>query len=181
MRPDKGDNHQLNSFFKNEYKDLKRFVRSRISESAERDADDIIQDVALKLFSRHNSSPIHNVAGFVYGAIKNKIIDIMRTKKQITSLHDESEEQLIELMDWLYSKADNTHSERMKHELKKALADLKPDYRDVILAIDFQRLTYREFAEETGISEGTLMSRRHRALSILNRKLENKRTLTYKN
>ncbi|MFK8037261.1 MAG: RNA polymerase sigma factor [Crocinitomicaceae bacterium] len=175
MKSDKKDNHQLNSFFKDEYLDLKKYVRSRISESAERDADDIIQDVALKLFSRNNGSPINNVAGFVYGAIKNKIIDIMRTKRQTTPIHDESEAEIIDLMDWLYSTADNSHSERMKHELKKALADLKPDYREVILAIDFERLSYREYANETGTSEGTLMSRRHRALSILNKKLENKK------
>ena len=171
MKTEQKENQQLNSFFKSEYRELKKYVGARISESADRNAEDIIQDVALKLFTRNSGSPINNFAGFVYGAIKHKIIDIMRTKKQPASQH-ESEEKLIDTLDWLYSAADNLHSERMKHELKKALADLKPHYREVILAIDFQQLTYRELSEELGVPEGTLMSRRHRALSILNKQLE---------
>ncbi|MFK8044767.1 MAG: RNA polymerase sigma factor [Crocinitomicaceae bacterium] len=176
MKANHKNNHQFNSFFKQEYRSLKAFVKSRISETADRDADDIIQDVALKIFSRNNHSPINNVAGFVYGAVKNKIIDIMRSKKQGLEIENESEEHLIEILDWLYSSADNLHSERMKHELKKALAELKPDYRNVILSIDFEQLTYRELSLESGISVGTLMSRRHRALAILNQKLGNKKS-----
>lgn len=179
MKLERDNNHKLNTFFKDEYHLLKRYVKSRVSESADRDADDIIQDVALKLFSRNTGSPINNVAGFVYGAIRNKIVDIMRTKKQISHLQNEPEEKIMDLMEWLYSKADNVHSDRMKHELKMAIADLKPDYRAVILAIDFEKLTYRELSEDTGISQGTLMSRRHRALSILNHKLEKKKNNNY--
>ena len=138
-------------------------------------AEDIIQDVALKLFSRRQSSPINNVAGFVYGAIKNKIIDIMRAQKPRSDINEEAEEKIIHLMEWLYNQADNTYSERMKHELKTAIALLKPHYREVILAIDFEKLTYKELSAQTGISEGTLMSRRHRALSILNNELIKKK------
>jgi RNA polymerase sigma factor (sigma-70 family) len=172
MKPDDKDSNQLHAFFKTEYNGLKHYVKSRLSERADRDAEDIIQDVALKLFSRHGSSPIHNVAGFVYGALKNKIIDVMRTRRSVHTIDDSSEEIIVDALDWLYNVPDNSHSERMKHELKKALADLKPDYQSVILAIDFQGLTYREYAFETGTSEGTLMSRRHRALAILHKQLE---------
>ena len=60
----------------------------------------------------------------------------------------------------------------MKNELINAITNLKPDYQDIIIAIDFEDYTYKEFSEETGIPEGTLMSRRHRALSLLFKQLE---------
>jgi RNA polymerase sigma-70 factor (ECF subfamily) len=66
----------------------------------------------------------------------------------------------------------------MKDELKKAILSLKPDYRDIIIAIDFEGYTYKEIAEETSISQGTLMSRRHRAISLLHKKLEAKKEST---
>ena len=175
MKSESDHNKNLSSFFSEEYSLLKKYVKSRISESADRDAEDILQDVALKLFSRNSISPINNVAGFVYGSIKNKIVDIMRTKKKSTAIEDEPEELIIDLIEWLYNEADNAYSERMKHELKRAIAELPPNYREVILAIDFEKLSYKELSQETGISAGTLMSRRHRALAILNNKLGKKR------
>ncbi|WP_066757032.1 RNA polymerase sigma factor [Crocinitomix algicola] len=168
MNSNLDNENKLKVFFSEEYSLLKKYVKSRIEESADRDAEDILQDVAVKLFARNNSSPIHNVAGFVYGSIRNKIVDIMRTRKGTSSVEFEADNQLIEYIDWLYNEADQAYSERMKHALKMAIASLKPKYREVVLAIDFGRMTYRELSEELDVSEGTLMSRRHRALAILN-------------
>lgn len=169
--------NKLSSFFGNEYDRLTSFVHSRISDSAEKDAEDIIQDVALKLFSRaDNYSPINNVAGFVYNSIKNKIIDSLRTNKENkkSNLDDEREPDLVGFMELFYGEADNSYSEEMKSALIKAITELKPDYKEIIIAIDFEAYTYKEWSLKTGTPEGTLMSRRHRALSILNKKLKNK-------
>lgn len=99
----------------------------------------------------------------------------MRTRKPSSDIADEEEDRLIDLMNWLYEQADNSYSERMKHELKRAIAMLPANYREVILAVDFEKLTYKQLSEETGISQGTLMSRRHRALSILHNQLIKKK------
>jgi len=165
--------NKLQFFLTGEYRALKGFVNSRISDVADRNAEDIIQDVALKMFSRvDDSSPINNIAAYVYNAIRNKIIDILRTNKQKTNFDDEFETQLIEFSELFYGKSDNSYSEKMKNELINAITTLKPDYQDIIIAIDFEDYTYKEFSEETGIPEGTLMSRRHRALSLLFKQLE---------
>lgn len=170
--------NKLKSFFSKEYNLLKSYVNSRIMENADRDAEDIIQDVALKLFSRaENSLPINNVGGFVYNSIRNKIIDTMRTKKQKSNIQDENETRLIELTELFYGKSDNSYSEKMKHELMRSVSSLKPPYRDIIIAIDFEGYSYKEISMETGIPEGTLMSRRHRALSVLYKQLEKKKEI----
>jgi DNA-directed RNA polymerase specialized sigma24 family protein len=94
MASDKNNDQQLKNFFNEEYHNLKAYVNSKIENDADRDAEDIIQDVALKIFSRKNISPINNVTGFVYHSIKNKIIDVMRKGTKYTHVEDEFENQL---------------------------------------------------------------------------------------
>ena len=120
MTSESENNKKLKEFFGKEYHSLKAYVNSKIKASVNRDAEDIIQDVALKLFSGADRySPINNVAGFVYHSIKNKIIDIMRMNKQVISPEDENEAKLIEFTEILYDKSDNSYSEQMKvHELE---------------------------------------------------------------
>jgi len=176
MNSESENNKKLKDFFGKEYSSLKGYVNSKIKNSVERDAEDIVQDVALKLFAGADRySPINNVAGFVYYAIKNRIIDVMRTRnKQL--IQNENEAKLAELASVLYDTEDEYYGKHMTDELKKAIISLKPDYRDIIIAVDFENYTYKEIALETGTPVGTLMSRRHRAISLLYKKLKTKKT-----
>ena len=176
MTSEQENKKKLESFFDSEYSSLRAFVNSRIKASTEWDSDDIIQDVALKLFSgAERYSTINNVPGLVYRSIKNKIIDVMRKRRNSSSNENENEIKLIEFTELLYGKSDNSYSEQMKDALKKSIMELKPSYRDIIIAIDFEGYTYKEISFETGIPEGTLMSQRHRAIAQLHKELKNKK------
>ncbi|AOW21894.1 RNA polymerase sigma factor [Urechidicola croceus] len=178
MTSESENNKKLNDFFGKEYNSLKSYVNSRIKSSVNRDAEDIIQDVALNLFSRASIyTPINNVAGFVYRSLRNKIVDVLRSNQQPINSDDVKEARLIEFTELLYDTSDNIYSEQMKDELKKNIMNLKPDYRNIIIAFDFEGYTYKEISFETGIPEGTLMSRRHRAISLLHKKLETKKEI----
>ena len=168
---------QLKTFFNEEYHNLMAYVHSKIEDSTDRDAEDIIQEVALKILSRKQILPVNNIAGFFYHSIKNKIIDLMRVKKRYTHAEDNFDNQFTDFVEQFYSDSDNTYSETMKIELKRAIFNLKPLYRDIILAVDIEGYSYREISEETGIPEGTLLSRRHRAISILLKELEPKKDI----
>ncbi|WP_299550326.1 RNA polymerase sigma factor [Seonamhaeicola sp.] len=178
-------NHQsenskkLNEFFNEEYTSLKTYVGSKLKSSIYWEPEDIVQDVALKLFAGADRySPINNVAGFVYRAIKNKVIDVMRAgSKQMINDKNQNEEKLAILAESLYETTESEHTEEMKDTLKKAIIDLKPPYRDIIIAIDFEGYTYKEIEAETGIPMGTLMSRRHRAISLLYKTLKSKKEI----
>jgi len=176
MTTESDNNKKLKAFFGKEYNSLKRYVNSNIKESINRNAEDILQDVALKLFSGADRySPINNVASFVYRSVKNKIIDLMRSNKSTIYSENENEAKLVEFTALLYGPSDNEYSEQMKDELKYTIMSLKSDYRDIIIAIDFEGYTYREISEELDIPEGTLMSRRHRAIALLYKALETKK------
>ncbi|UKN01079.1 RNA polymerase sigma factor [Paracrocinitomix mangrovi] len=173
-KPEQNNEVKLKSFFSEEYKSLKAYVNSKIAETTDRDAEDILQDVALKLFSRNNTSPIQNVAGFVYSAIRNRIVDIMRSKKPQTTHQIELENHPFDLIESIEFNDDEAYSEKVQHELKKAISNLKPKYRQIIMAIDFEGYSYKELSEQFEIPIGTLMSRRHRALALLHKQLASK-------
>ncbi|MEL6917086.1 MAG: RNA polymerase sigma factor [Bacteroidota bacterium] len=178
MVSEKQPNNNINNFFKEEYNSLKNYVRSKIAHTTESDAEDIIQDVALRILSRPTDAlPINNMGGFVYNAIKNKIIDVMRTRKE--RIYDENalEKLWTGFTEMFYDGNAEEYPEQLKNDLKKVITELKPVYRDIILAIDFEGYTYREISEETGIPPGTLMSRRHRAMSLILKNLELKKEL----
>lgn len=177
MNPESENNKKLKDFFGKEYHSLKAYVNSKIKTNINRDAEDIIQDVALKLFSGADRySPINNVAGFVYYAIKNKIIDVLRANNGLVVNHEnQNEAKLIEFAELFNDRSDNSYPEQMKVELKKAISNLNPKYRDIIIAVDFENYSYKEIAFETGIPIGTLMSRRHRAISFLYKQLKIKK------
>jgi RNA polymerase sigma-70 factor (ECF subfamily) len=83
-----------------------------------------------------------------------------------------NETKLIEFATLIYETPSDLYPEQMKQELKAAIINLKPNYRDIIIAIDFEGYTYKEIEQETGVPIGTLMSRRHRAISLLYKNLK---------
>lgn len=173
MAADKDNYNRLSTFFNEEYHSLRGYVQSRIDDTSERDAEDIVQDVALRLFSKAvDYSPINNIGGFVYSSIRNRIIDLMRTKKDTVNEDGDFETQWAEFAELFYSEASNNYPENLQEALKQGIKALKPVYQDIIIAVDFEGYTYKEIALDTGISIGTLMSRRHRAMSLLSNYLE---------
>ncbi|MBO0331096.1 RNA polymerase sigma factor [[Muricauda] lutisoli] len=177
----KTDNrNNLANFFNEEYGSLRSYVKSKIRDTSERDAEDIVQDVALRMFSRSDDAlPITNVGGFVYNAIRNRIIDIMRGKKERKLPDEDIDQQWREFVELFYDDADNRYSPEMEQAVKNAVEELKPAHRDIVIAIDFEGYNYKQIAERTGIPEGTLMSRRHRAMSELSKTLENIKESSY--
>jgi RNA polymerase sigma-70 factor (ECF subfamily) len=94
----------------------------------------------------------------------------MRTSKQPEALEiDGIFQDLLELGN---ESSEIQPSDAMIAQPKASIEQLKPGYRDIIIAVDFEGYTYKEISQETGIPEGTLMSRRHRAIGILYKKLE---------
>lgn len=57
--------------------------------------------------------------------------------------------------------------EHVDGRLKASIEELRPEYRSVLLLWGVEGLKYREIAEIQGVPIGTVMSRLHRARSIL--------------
>jgi RNA polymerase sigma-70 factor (ECF subfamily) len=59
--------------------------------------------------------------------------------------------------------------EGMQLELvvKRAIAQIEPDFREVLILRDVEDLSYEEIAAVTGLADGTVKSRIHRARAQL--------------
>ena len=125
MSSESENKEKLNAFFGKEYQSLKVYVRSKIKTSVNKDAEDIIQDVALKLFAGADRySPINNVAGFVYYAIKNKIIDVMRSNsKSESATENQNELKLIEFVRNFTFTDVEWHGDQHEHDSTLSMRD----------------------------------------------------------
>jgi RNA polymerase sigma-70 factor (ECF subfamily) len=97
----------------------------------------------------------------------------MRSPKR-TSAYDDNDIKESESIDTDPNFDEVLYSDELKARLHELVLNLKPDYRNIIIAYDFQGYSYKEISQDTGVSEGTLMSRRHRAIAMLHKQIENK-------
>jgi RNA polymerase sigma-70 factor, ECF subfamily len=56
--------------------------------------------------------------------------------------------------------------------VKVCIAEIEPDFREVLVLRDVEDLSYEEIAEITGLADGTVKSRIHRARAMLKLKVE---------
>src|SRR5690606_2694555 len=61
---------------------------------------------------------------------------------------------------------------QMEAIVHRCISELDPDFREVLVLRDVEDLTYEEIGEITGLAEGTVKSRIHRARSMLKASVE---------
>jgi len=168
----------LDRFFRNEYQKLVNFIRKNLDDRYyEASPEDIIQDVALGLIDKLDlDTQIGNLTGYIYRSIKNKIIDFQKKKQRTVSIENftdrKNENYLLNtLTDEALDENDYTNIE--PEILHQAILKLRPDEQAVIIATEFENQTFEELSEEWDVPLGTLLSRKHRALSKLHKILLN--------
>ncbi len=149
---------KINEFFRTEYSRWVRFVRRLIDDAADRDAEDIVQDVMLGLFDKADvTAPIENLSAYIYRALRNRVTDMFRRKRDAGSL--------FELVHESVEDAANTLEKKESREsVVKAIENLSDEQRAVVIATEFEDRSFRELSEEWEIPIGTLLARKSRAL-----------------
>ena len=69
--------------------------------------------------------------------------------------------------------AENDYANIEPEILQQAILQLRPDEQAVVIATEFENQTYEELSQEWEVPIGTLLSRKHRALSKLHKILLN--------
>lgn len=150
------------------------------------DAEDLTQDVFLKIYSNLTSfdGSRGSLQVWITTMTRNLLVDnFRRTKNQrATSSLDEGWDESDELRpaDRLTAAGPSPHEAAAKKELEKmvqdALARVSTELREAVILRDLQDLDYKEIAQVLGIPEGTVKSRISRGRAELARLLErNKR------
>lgn len=168
--------HPILDFIRREYRKLSGTVRSLLRDAADRDAEDIVQDLLLSVMNAPDPvQPVENVSAWVYRSLRNRVVDHYRKKKKAPLSLDEAFDTGDTLGDIIASTRYDTHSEAEQNALgeaiRKAVDELPPDQKAVFTANEMEGLTFFELSEIWGEPVGTLLARKHRAVKTLRKKL----------
>ena len=150
---------------------LRRFIGSRVADSTV--IEDILQDVFCEfVIASQLAEPVRNTTAWLIQVAKNRIVDLFRKPK----LHNIPEEPGLRLEDWLPEPSADPEVAYARSELfaefESALAELPPEQRAIFIAHEFEGRSFREVAEETGVSINTLLARKRYAVLHLRRRLQ---------
>ncbi len=151
---------RLSQFLAAEWRHLVLSVRSWLADTAERDAEDVVQDVALRLLETTGlSEPIRDLSAYVYRALRNRVVDLYRRRRP-------GWQPLPEELPDARGPAPDAGQE-LRQGLFAAIDRLPEAQRAVFLATELEGSSYRELSEKWGVPIGTLLARKHRAVKTL--------------
>ncbi|MEI8006119.1 MAG: sigma-70 family RNA polymerase sigma factor [Bacteroidota bacterium] len=177
---------RVDNFFRSEYQKLVNFVRKNFDDRFfGATPEDIVQDVALGLIDRLDlDTQVGNLSAYIYRSIKNRITDSRKKVQRNVSLESFADQGKGNyLLNTISNETDEetVYSDIDPEMLREAIAQLRPDEQAVIIATEFEQRSYEELSDEWDIPIGTLLSRKHRALSKLHRILLNKNNINHGN
>ena len=156
-------------------KRLFSFINKRVNNVS--DAEDILQDVFYQFAG--NTTPIEQIAAWLFRTARNKITDNYR-KKRPELLDDiylvDEEEEGNSWQDILYS--DDPDPEKIYLQslfwttLNAALDELPPEQKDAFVKHELDDVSFEEMAAQTGIPVATLISRKRYAVLHLRQRLQ---------
>jgi len=157
---------------------LRNFIRRRVPDPL--DAEDILQDVFYKLVEANRLlMPIEHATGWLFRVARNRITDLFRKKKPQSfgeiSVEGEGGE-LLQLEDLLPSPEAGPEAVYVRNllleELELALDELPEEQREAFVGHELEGRSFKEMAEETGVSVNTLLSRKRYAVLHLRKRLQ---------
>lgn len=157
---------------------LRSFIRRRVANEA--DVEDLLQEVFFELVRAHRLLlPIDFVTGWLYRVARNRITDLFRKKRPqaFTEAAIETEEgELLQLEDLLPARDGGPEAEYMRNvlldELRRAIAELPRDQREIFVAHELEGRSFKELAMESGVNVNTLLSRKRYAVLHLRERLQ---------
>lgn len=158
---------------------LRNFIRRYVSDQS--DIEDILQDVFYELVAAYRMmKPVEQVTAWLFRVARNRIIDRFREKTR-DALRNEPDAltedgQVVPLEDLLPSPdagPEAAYARRvLVEEINDALDELPDEQREVFVGHELLGYSFKELADQTGVSVNTLLSRKHYAVLHLRRRLQ---------
>jgi RNA polymerase sigma factor (sigma-70 family) len=171
-------NRRISEVIQRERRRLLNFIRKRVGDQG--DAEDILQDVFYELTEAYRlMQPVEQVGAWLYRVARNRIIDRFRKRKpeaRSEIMVGTNQPDALVLEDLLPSPdagPDAVYARSvLLEELEAALEDLPENQRAVFIAHEIEGRSFKQLADETGLSVNTLLSRKHYAVLHLRRRLQ---------
>jgi RNA polymerase sigma factor (sigma-70 family) len=170
---------QIEELFRRDRSKLIGFIRERVRSKEE--AEDILQDVFANVLSaaREVTEPIENLGAWVFTAVRNRIIDFYRKKRPQSftdTIYNDDEGDIASFENFLSDVSlgpeRNLTSKSIRESLMKALDELPQEQKYAFVKNEFEGVSFREMAEETGENINTLLARKRYAVLYLRKRLK---------
>ena len=141
------------------------------------DAADMTQEAFIKAWKNLDSFQFEAAfSTWLYRLASNCCLDFLRSKKRrptisLVTTNDEDEEQTVDVEDNAPGPEEQLLSGEDREILRKALAEIDLEQRQILTLRVVNDLSYGEIAEILGIKEGTVKSRLSRARENLRKKV----------
>jgi RNA polymerase sigma-70 factor (ECF subfamily) len=141
------------------------------------DAEDLLQETFLRAFSAYDSfEPGTNLKAWLYRILMNTYISSYRKQKRSPQTVSSDEVEDFSLYRHIIDDGGRTPEAEVlasipDEEVKNALEELPEQFRVAVLLADVEGFSYKEIADITQTSIGTVMSRLHRGRKALQKAL----------
>ena len=157
---------------------LRNFIRKRVADQS--DAEDILQEVFYELVEAYRMMrPVEQVTAWLFRVARNRITDLFRSKKREASsepavnIEDGEKLQWEDLLPSPEAGPEAAYARSvLLEEMDAALDELPEEQREVFVAHEFLGYSFKELAEQTGVSVNTLLSRKRYAVLHLRDRLQ---------
>jgi RNA polymerase sigma factor (sigma-70 family) len=175
-------NRLIQETFRRERGRLMEFIRRRIPRPE--DAEDIAQDVFYEFTEMHRlMKPVEQITSWLFTVARNKITDRFRKKKpslleDVFTFRNGDDPDEGYLLDDLLPAADvrpadlEMMRETIMEALMEALEELPNEQREVFIQHELEDKSFKEIADETGVTVNTLLSRKRYAVLHLRERLK---------
>jgi RNA polymerase sigma-70 factor (ECF subfamily) len=138
------------------------------------DALDISQDSFVKAFRSLKRFKVEfPFFPWFYTIVRNNCLNhLRRVRRRDERSLDELEESGFRALDTCAQPDEAAERTELRENVMKAIGQLEPHHREIIMLRHFQGMSYREMAETLGCPQGTVMSRLHSARQRLREMLE---------
>jgi RNA polymerase sigma factor (sigma-70 family) len=134
------------------------------------DAEEVVQEAYLRAFHHYASFKGGPERAWLLAIVRNCCYDFLRrrgVRNQDCAFNEETHEAISTAAD----PEANFLKEERSRLLRKALTELPPDYREILILREWEELSYKEIASIVDVPVGTVMSRLSRARSRLHETL----------
>jgi RNA polymerase sigma factor (sigma-70 family) len=157
------------------------FIRNRVSSLEE--AEDILQDVFYQFVAGYETiESLDRVTSWLFSVARNKIIDRYRRDSSrpkradfgmVTGTDDGTVLSLQDILPDLGNTPEDAYLQEVIWEaIMDALDELPREQRETFILNEIEEKSFREIADETGVSINTLLSRKRYAILALRKKLQ---------
>ncbi len=170
---------RISEAVRRDYSGLRAFIRKRVADQS--DAEDILQDVFYELVEAYRMmKPVEQVTAWLFRVARNRITDLFRRRTrearaaEPAKFNAEGEELLLdELLPSPDAGPDAAYARGVLVEaLDDALEELPAEQRDVFVAHELMGYSFKDLAEQSGVSVNTLLSRKRYAVLHLRERLQ---------